>query len=270
MLDLDLPSDWPSGALSPSLSECLLASSIMTGPLISGLASLPSSRASLVATNASASSGQSFDIDPSIILDFPLANCPSPRPAITATAVAEENTLTEAFPDSYLLPVPELKVLQAFMRLSKSLHCKSSFWDLTAVSSFNDESIQFNSKVLSSSFAPTRAQKTIPHHPIIDFLPWPAVRDRLIGVFSLPDDMRPPHASGPMALVQLAYDMEDSAEGIRIWGDSPCQMSHWEIGQVFFQRWWFVFDRQVIEQSNRWRLLRGAPELRIACPYSKA
>ncbi|KAH6659293.1 hypothetical protein BKA67DRAFT_10015 [Truncatella angustata] len=243
---------WPEGALSTTIPDLPLATNDISTPTTAqapthseGVTTIPTSL--LI---------QNIDTDPSLIFDFSASDSSQTRPPAGPPP-------TFTFPDTYLLPVPELKLLQAFMRLSSSLNCKSSLWDLTATSSFNDPSMTFNQKVLTSSFAPTVAQRTVPHHPIIDVLPWPSVRDRLIGVFSLPDDCRPPCAVGPLALVQLAYDMEDSAEGIRIWGHSPCNGSMWEVGQVLFQRWWFVFDRQVIEQSNRWRLLRGAPELRL-------
>jgi hypothetical protein len=252
LVELNIPSDWACGVLSPTIPELLLGRSNTTTPTLPTI--LSGSNTSI--PDITASSCQPFDIDPAILLDFP-TNSPPSRQSVS------ERLPTPTFPDSFLLPVPELKLLQAFMRLAKSLKCKSSLWDLTALSPFNDSSIPTDPRVLTSNFAPTTAQKTVPHHPIIDFLPWASVRDRLIGIFSLPDELRPPCASGPLALVQLAYDMEDSAEGIRIWGHSPCNGSMWEVGQVLFQRWWFVFDRQVIEQSNRWRSLRGAPELRL-------
>jgi hypothetical protein len=101
----------------------------------------------------------------------------------------------------------------------------------------------------------------MPHHPVIDLLPWPNVRDRILLLLSLPDEARPSTVTGPLGVVQLVYDLEDAAEGMRIWGNDPCEPSSWEVGQVLFERWWFVFDREVIEQSNYWRRLRGAPKL---------
>jgi hypothetical protein len=98
---------------------------------------------------------------------------------------------------------------------------------------------------------------------MVDFFPWPGVRERIIGIFSLPDEARPPQAAGPLGLVNFAYDAEDGAEGIRIWGDDVYDPSSWEVGQVLFERWWFLFDRRIIETSNRWRRLRGAPMLHI-------
>jgi hypothetical protein len=66
-----------------------------------------------------------------------------------------------------------------------------------------------------------------------------------------------------LALLQFVYDLEDGAEGIRIWGGDPYDSTCWEVGQLLFERWWFIFDREIIEQSNRWRALRGASNLRM-------
>lgn len=78
---------------------------------------------------------------------------------------------------------------------------------------------------------------------------------------ALPDEARPPVARGPMCLVNFVYDLEDGHEGVRIYGDDPCDPEGWEVGQVLFERWWFLFDRRIVETSNRWRELRGAPPL---------
>jgi hypothetical protein len=80
-------------------------------------------------------------------------------------------------------------------------------------------------------------------------------------IFSLPDEARPAPARGSMALFNFVYDLEDGAEGVRIYGHDPCDADSWEIGQLFFERWWFLFDRAIVERSNRWRALRGAPAL---------
>lgn len=43
----------------------------------------------------------------------------------------------------------------------------------------------------------------------------------------------------------------------------PHDPASWEVGQLLFERWWFIFDSQIIEQSNTWRGMRGAAKLRI-------
>jgi hypothetical protein len=63
-------------------------------------------------------------------------------------------------------------------------------------------------------------------------------------------------------LVDFIYDMEDTAEGLMIWGPDPYDEAGWEVGQLLFERWWFVFDQAVVERSNRLRRQRGAPPLR--------
>ncbi|KAI1826410.1 hypothetical protein F4861DRAFT_81587 [Xylaria intraflava] len=170
-----------------------------------------------------------------------------------------------SFPDSYYLPVNELTLLRGLMRIAMRLRCNTtSIWQLTANSPFNDGThTPQTAQELPSVWRPTLSQSSIPHHPVIDLLPWPNVRDRVIELLGLPDEARPHVAAGPLLIAQLAYDLEDGAEGVRIWGDDPCEPSSWEIGQVLFERWWFIFDRQIIDQSNYWRRLRGAATLTI-------
>lgn len=63
--------------------------------------------------------------------------------------------------------------------------------------------------------------------------------------------------------MDLAYDIEDSAEGIRIFGPDPYSDSNWEIGEKVFRSWWWAFDRDVIRRSNELRVSRGAPPLGV-------
>ncbi|KAK7749998.1 hypothetical protein SLS62_008107 [Diatrype stigma] len=183
------------------------------------------------------------------------------------------------FPDSYHLPMAELALLRAFGRIGKRLGLElGALWELGARSPFVAVAAAGDKPARSSPspsqqqqlpphLQPTRAQSTVPHHPVLDLLPWPVVRDRLITVLSLPEGARPcSNGAGGgggvnMALVQFSYDMEDAAEGIRIWGGDVYDPRAWEVGQALFERWWFVFDREVVAQSNYWRRLRGAGEL---------
>ncbi|PNP52879.1 hypothetical protein THARTR1_06720 [Trichoderma harzianum] len=167
-----------------------------------------------------------------------------------------------SFADSYLLPVHELTLLRAVLRISQRMGCSQQLWNLESISLFS-QGIGTPSEQLPAAWKPTAAQLLVPHHPMLDFLPWPAVRDRAIDIFSMPDEMRPASATGPLALANFAYDFEDNSEGVRIYGGDVYDPNSWEVGQVFFERWWFIFDRDVIENSNRWRQLRGAPPLAL-------
>lgn len=190
---------------------------------------------------------------------FSLALGTSP---LSFDTMSRASSSSDSFADSYHLPVHELTLLKAFMRISQRIGCQGQLWSLDAVSPFHSGAAT-PSDQLPASWRPTPSQVLVKHHPILDFMPWPSVREKVIGLFSLPDEMRPPHASGQLALVNFAYDFEDNAEGVRIYGDDPYDAGSWEVGQVFFERWWFLFDRDIIENSNRWRRLRGAAPLAI-------
>ena len=182
-------------------------------------------------------------------------------PSSLSVSPRDTSSPTDSAPsaDSYLLPMNELTVLRAILRISQRLNA-SSFWSLDAASPFTTGAAAPHS--LPVPWRPTPSQLALQHHPIIDFMPWPGVRDKLLGFMTLPDEMRPEGAAGPLALVNFAYDVEDSSEGMRIWGDDIYDPSCWEVGQVLFERWWFLFDREIIENSNRWRRARGANTLR--------
>ncbi|KAK1754056.1 hypothetical protein QBC47DRAFT_385505, partial [Echria macrotheca] len=171
------------------------------------------------------------------------------------------STASSDFPDSYLLPMNDLTLLRAMLRIATRLNA-DKVWELTAVSSFNLGTGP-PAELLPPTWQPTTSQLLVPHHPLVDLLPWPTCRDRLISIMSLPLEARPPPARDELALVNFTYDMEDGAEGMRIWGDDPYDETSWEVGQVVFERWWFIFDRSVIERSNHWRQLRGAAPLRL-------
>jgi len=78
---------------------------------------------------------------------------------------------------------------------------------------------------------------------------------------SQPPELRPPSAASPMALVDLVYDIEDSAEGVRISGSDPYSDRNWEVGEKVFKSWWWCFDKDIIRRSNELRASRGAPML---------
>lgn len=193
-----------------------------------------------------------------------------------------DDTSFFTFPDDRILEVPSLTLLNAAMKVAQRLNINGLIWDFTAVSPFYSP-VSSNNSVssppsletglsssatspassidlteLPSHLLPTRTQRSIPHHPIIDLLPWPSTRDKLIQVFHLPVSLRPPTAQDPMGLLRLVYDMEDGGgEGVRISGDDPFEPAVWEIGQVVFARWWWAFEISVVERSNRARGDRG-------------
>lgn len=165
------------------------------------------------------------------------------------------------FPDDTGLEVPALSVLRAGVTIAQLLGCEHSLWDPNASGVL--ELGQNPLLTLPASLEPTEAQKRIPHHPMLDILPWPSVRTKLICVFALPQQVRPPAARDPLALAQMMSDMDDDAEGFRVSGGGSFNVADWEVGQAFFRNWWWALDRSVIDRSNALRAKRGAGRLQL-------
>ena len=281
-LNLDLPSELPLGMFEFDDGDTLTSLPTQTKELPGlNVDDQPPTLGFGLSTSASARANAPPTVDPNVLLNV----------YSSSTSDASSDSASASMSaDSYLLPVNELTILRAALRIAARLGCSNTFWDLSADSPFcptlsMEESAGAGLAPSSSSippppaprpagmdgtgshlpkaWQPTTSQLLLPHHPIMDFLPWPSVRDRIISVFNLPETARPRPASGPLALVEFAYDLEDGAEGIRIWGGDPYDPSCWEVGQVVFEKWWFIFDRQVVEQSNRWRAARGAEALKV-------
>lgn len=122
---------------------------------------------------------------------------------------------------------------------------------------------------------------------MLDLLPWPSVRDKLICILSLPSSFRPSVAQeddeeeeilSPIsqgfkqgrAITQLIEDLDDPQDGagLRVhgnftkWGDGNELLEDaWEIGDHLYQKWWWCFDLKIVETSNRRRQERGLPRL---------
>ena len=209
----------------------------------------------------------SFSLDDKPFPDWAFTTDPAALASASASGSSSLSTPMSA--DSYLLPVAELQLLRAFLRVATRLNVGPSVWELTALSPFclpasaDPGALPPPPSDLPPSWRPTPGQLQIPHHPLFDLLPWPTARERIIRIMSLPESVRPAAAAGPLALVEFAYDMEDGAEGLRVWGADPCDPGGWEVGQKVFERWWFIFDRDIVEQSNRWRETRGAARLSL-------
>ena len=217
-----------------------------------------------------------WDYNEISVYPFSHRGCSPPTPlsidsqgshAMTSISSASTpSTHTSNIPrDDVQLPMTELMLLRGMMTIVSQLKLDHVIWDLSAVSPFcikSGASLE-NLEHLPMNLRPTVIQSNIPHHPSLDLLPWPTVRDKLIIVFSQPEEFRPPSARSPTALVEFVHDFEDSAEGARIWGDNPAEESSWEIGQAFFERWWWALSKDVIKCANGWRKLRGAKMLQM-------
>jgi len=161
--------------------------------------------------------------------------------------------------DGRVLDVPLMKVMRAGSTIADMLKVRQYMWDPFFTHVLRTEP----PPTLPPQFKPTTAQKHIPHHPIFDLLPWASARTKLICIFSQPIEMRPPAARDPLAVIHLIMDIDDEAEGFRLYGEDGFDDKNWEVGEKFFQHWWWALDREIVENSNRLRAARGARRLKL-------
>lgn len=167
------------------------------------------------------------------------------------------------------LTVPFLATTNALTKIATLLNCLNCVFDPV----YEHTIPAVPHAALPPNLVPTTAQRTIPHHPLLDILPWPSVREKLICIFALPSAVRPPVArdeDGKTGVMRMAYDLEDIPDGLRVhgnlssWGDgNEMAEEAWEIGGQFFRNWWWCLDSRVLELTNRQRLKRGLGRLRI-------
>jgi hypothetical protein len=202
----------------------------------------------------------------------PFPNLPTPIPSIPFSP-SLQFPLT---PDGALLTVPTLSALHAFATVATAFDIVTKIWDPTYLHILPPLTGAVAS--LPPNLHPITAQLTIPHHPMLDLLPWPSVREKLICMLSMPSAFRPPVAqeddNAPTqsnAIVQLAHDLDDPQDGVglRVHGNSTSWAGGneliedaWEIGELFYKKWWWCLDQRVVEVSNQRRKERGLGRLR--------
>lgn len=105
---------------------------------------------------------------------------------------------------------------------------------------------------LPPSLQPTIIQRSIPHHPWLDLLPVPHMRDNLIRAGDFEEE------------TQLCLDMKGSGNagseknGIIVWSD-PWDPAGWEVTESFARSWgWVIKDCfDLAHSTNRWRAMRN-------------
>ncbi|KAF3008453.1 hypothetical protein E8E13_003809 [Curvularia kusanoi] len=246
---------------------------------------------------------QQSDFNTNILGDlggFPILPTPLPSSPEFVGFQDSSGSPCHAFPltaDGSLLVMPVMSMIQAFMSIANALNlCNENLWNpsymhvMSASTSYPDS--------LPANLRPVPAQLVIPHHPALDILPWPTMREKLILLLALPSKMRPlivqeedddgtqtlgtwpiseqlsgsKGAGQSKAITQLVQDLDDFQDGggIRVhgnsvaWGESNELIEEvWEVGESFYRKWWFCLDQRIIDQSNKRRKERGLGRLRL-------
>jgi hypothetical protein len=159
----------------------------------------------------------------------------------------------------YLLVLVKFNVFRALFSNGTILGLSTAgeYFDDDANSSFA-KSMNTRSSFLSlpSALQPTRIQCQIPHHPSLDLLPDPQMRDNLI------------RASGAYDEDALCADLiglstyTTGRSGLIIWGE-PWDLCGWEVTEPFWKHWQWALNGcdELLRATNHWRNKRGEPSL---------
>jgi hypothetical protein len=213
-----------------------------------------------------------------VLIPQDTGNIPTPDPLATSCRSSSSSAprLISDFPLSSdaELEVPLLNAMHAFSSIATSLNLMNVVWDPNYLHVLSPTS----ASNLPRNLQPTPAQLTILHHPILDILPWPSVRERLICTLSLPSICRPPIAQNDdpcstgqaNAIQRLILDLDDPQEGIRVHGNvvgwensNELIEDAWEIGGCLYRNWWFCMDQNAMVITNKRRRERGACPLNL-------
>ncbi|KAH7100559.1 hypothetical protein BKA62DRAFT_237969 [Auriculariales sp. MPI-PUGE-AT-0066] len=102
---------------------------------------------------------------------------------------------------------------------------------------------------LPPSLRPSLIQRTIPHDTVIDGIPLPELRDRMI-LFK-----------GRYDLAACVFSFGTMS---KVHGTDVLSMNNWELGRPWLTQYGFLVDQSILNITNRWRKERGEPEINLA------
>lgn len=159
-----------------------------------------------------------------------------------------------------LLVLVKFNVFRALISNSTTLGFQDeNGTDDDALSPFNNPSTLKNFTFsIPSSLHPTELQCQIPHHPWIDLLPIPRMRDNLLQAGDSYDDIE---LCGDLVGF---FNSPTARTGMVIWGD-PWDVDGWEVTEQYLERWGRTVEGcgKLFESTNRWRERRGERPLRF-------
>ncbi|KAF3037767.1 hypothetical protein E8E12_001463 [Didymella heteroderae] len=240
---------------------------------------------------------QEGSFDMALMQDFSdLTNLPTPLPSTPDLTKMQQTptSSTSKFPmtaDGGVLAFPVMSMVKALTGIATALNISDNLWDPSYMHVMPSSMCVDLS--LPANLRPVPAQLIIPHHPAIDLLPWPTMREKLICMLAMPSKLRPPvareedneetwpsmnafgtssSASQTKAITQLVHDVDDFQNGgglivhgnLVAWGHgNEYTEEAWEVGESFYRKWWFCIDEKIVAQSNRRRKERGLGRLRF-------
>jgi hypothetical protein len=129
-------------------------------------------------------------------------------------------------------------------------------YDDDAVSPFSNPLNSTRILPIPATLQPTKLQRQIPHHPWIDTVPFPGMRDNLLRAGDTFDDE------------ELCADLvgfsniPSRCTGMILWGE-PWDPDSWELTEEYLRYWGWTIKgcKQLLHATNYWRKRRGEEPL---------
>ncbi|KAI0145349.1 hypothetical protein GGR57DRAFT_517239 [Xylariaceae sp. FL1272] len=114
-----------------------------------------------------------------------------------------------------------------------------------------------------ASLKPTELQLQLHHHPWIDLLPLPQLRDNILSACRYPDTFDEDALCWDMA--EMNMDVSSDKPCLVVWGQ-PWDPKGWEVTVPFLRKWGFLLVNchDLFDSTNYWRAKRGLRKLRFS------
>ncbi|KAL5342002.1 hypothetical protein BJX70DRAFT_357548 [Aspergillus crustosus] len=128
-----------------------------------------------------------------------------------------------------------------------------------SISIFNikgPHTVQMTWDTIPVSLRPTEIQQSMPHHPWLDFFPFPRMRDCLIMAAHLFDDDELCHD------LMAFWDTRNTNATMIVWGQS-WDPRNWEVTEGFAAKWGWLLrgSPELLVSTNYWRRRKGEPAI---------
>lgn len=157
----------------------------------------------------------------------------------------------------HLISLSRLNVHQAIIENIAAVGMTSAWMQSDdSISIFNLKQPSFSVGGIPDCLRPTFCQLHIPHHPWLDFFPFPRMRDCMILAGDSFDDNDLCHD------LMAYWDTRNTVATLLVWGNS-WDARNWEVTEGFAHKWkWLLRDSpELLASTNHWRKSRGEKPL---------
>ncbi|KAF7587720.1 hypothetical protein BBP40_006827 [Aspergillus hancockii] len=172
-------------------------------------------------------------------------------------ATARESYLHGSPQTEHLISLSRLNVHRAINENIRAIGMEIDWMKSDdAISIYNLLQPGFTEDNIPPSLRATPIQRAIPHHPWLDFFPFPRMRDNLILAGETFDDDDLCHD------LMAFWDTRNTGATLLVWGE-PWDPRNWEVTEGFARKWGWLLRGcpDFLISSNIWRMRRGEKPL---------